>query len=94
MIFGAVGAAIGDAVSNWGGSGVSCPPLPIEIQIWNAARGGGQPGKGERGQTAKPAGTRNPGKKFVFDAELGRWTTRDPQTGKLIVKGKGFVPPQ
>ncbi len=49
--------------------------------------------KGERGKTARPDGTLNPGKHAKPHPTLpGRWLVKDPGTGKTILKPPGWSP--
>jgi RHS repeat-associated protein len=56
-----------------------------------AQRGSG--GKGERGQAAKPGGTKNPGKKVrPSKTHPGRLEVQNPHTGKWDIKPPGWDP--
>ena len=85
----------------------SLPPIPADISrflnflptpqqmstnnLMFAQRGSG--GKGERGQTAKPSGTRNPGKKArPSKTNPGRLEVQDPHDGKWKLKPPGWDP--
>lgn len=74
----AVGYGIGEAIAPW----VMDPLFDL---VFNQ-------GKGERGRTAKPEGTMNPGKKFRWDEKSGRWKYKDAN-GKWKLKPPGFTPP-
>jgi len=52
---------------------------------------GGRQAKGERGKTARPDGTPNPGKKAKLRKD-GRYEIKDPHTGKSKLKPKGWQP--